>query len=611
MITSLLVLGGVGAWWAWGFVSPGPTDRGWVAYQRADWKTAVKLAKQRLQSAPDDHKALRLLGRASVRLGRFAEAREIYARLGTRDLEADDFDLLGHALIRAGQFESAERAWLSALDADPDRGETLFHLAQLALARTQTVTGARAAQRLARQPGWEARGDLLLGMIRASDHDPVAAAHALRRALSCDPKVRLESLPQFAAQELLARTLLQTRHPNEALEVLKAIPANGPNREAAWLLSRAHLQAGSPAEAMAALGLAETYRAEHPTEHEPSHYVGESECATCHREIYRRTLASRHARTLLRGPDLSQLSLPDRPVSDPVDPKASHTLKRIGNQVQFETRVDSKIFRAVVDYALGAPDRYTSLIGRDEQGRPRTLRLSSYHDANQAGWDGTKNLSARPARPEDFLGETFDSAEGTSECLTCHATTARSVREGSGPEALDKAIGCERCHGPGGLHLAAIASRFPDPAIATPAGTPAAGINSVCGSCHSQHFLDMPASRTDPKWARFPGSTLPWSRCYTESGGALNCVTCHDPHRDAETSPAYYEAKCLSCHVTATMAANAHTIQADGAFRRPCPISPTRDCLQCHMPKVRYQQMHIDFTDHYIRSPGTKNQAWR
>jgi tetratricopeptide (TPR) repeat protein len=554
---------------------------------------------------------MQLLGRASARLGRFAEAREIYARLGTRGLEADDYDLLGQALIRAGQFESAERAWQSALDADPDRGETLFHLAQLALARGQTFTGVRAAQRLARQPGWEARGDLLLGMIRASDHDPVAAALVLRRALWRDPQVRLESLPRFAAQELLARTLLQTRHPNEAREVLQAILADGPNREAAWLLSRAHLQAGSPAEAVAALALAETYRAEHPTEHEPSQFVGEAECATCHREIYRRTLASRHARTLLRGTDLSHLPLPDRPVADPIDPKASHTLKRIGSQVQFETRVGSRIFRAVVDYALGAPDRYTSLIGRDEQGRPRTLRLSSYHNSSQAGWDGTKNLLARPARPEDFLGETFDSSEGASECLTCHATTARSVREGSGPEALDKAIGCERCHGPGGLHLAAIASRFPDPAIATPAGTPAAGINDVCGSCHSQHFLDMPTSRTDPKWARFPGSTLPWSRCSTESGGALNCVTCHDPHRDAEASPAYYEAKCLSCHVTASTAANAHASQTEGAFRRPCPISPTRDCLRCHMPKVRYQQMHIDFTDHYIRSPETKDQAWR
>ena len=38
-----------------------------------------------------------------------------------------------------------------------------------------------------RRPGWEARGDLLLGMIRAADHDPAGAVEAFRRALERDP----------------------------------------------------------------------------------------------------------------------------------------------------------------------------------------------------------------------------------------------------------------------------------------------------------------------------------------------------------------------------------------------------------------------------------------
>jgi hypothetical protein len=114
----------------------------------------------------------------------------------------------------------------------------------------------------------------------------------------------------------------------------------------------------------------------------------------------------------------------------------------------------------------------------------------------------------------------------------------------------------------------------------------------------------MPASRTAPDWTRFPGTTLEWSRCYRESGGALSCVTCHDPHRNAETAPAYYEAKCLSCHATvapSTTAAPARSHQGEDAFRSPCPVNPRRDCLQCHMPKVRYDWLHASFTDHYIR----------
>ncbi len=86
--------------------------------------------------------------------------------------------------------------------------------------------------------------------------------------------------------------------------------------------------------------------------------------------------------------------------------------------------------------------------------------------------------------------------------------------------------------------------------------------------CHSQHFLAMPAMRTAPDWTRFPGSTLPWSRCYAESGGALSCVTCHDPHRNAETAPAYYEAKCLSCHPSGRTSAESRDQQVSAQEKR-------------------------------------------
>jgi hypothetical protein len=163
-------------------------------------------------------------------------------------------------------------------------------------------------------------------------------------------------------------------------------------------------------------------------------------------------------------------------------------------------------------------------------------------------------------------------------------------------------------HGPGKLHLAAIKTKFPDPVIASPAHAPPAAINQLCASCHAQHFLAMPATRSDPAWARFPSSNLPWSRCFTESGGALHCVTCHDPHRDADTSPEPYEKKCLSCHATSrqdSLSSQAH--QTGPAFRSPCPVSPTRNCLQCHMRKVPYAQLHTSFTDHYIRVPERRN----
>jgi predicted CXXCH cytochrome family protein len=48
---------------------------------------------------------------------------------------------------------------------------------------------------------------------------------------------------------------------------------------------------------------------------------------------------------------------------------------------------------------------------------------------------------------------------------------------------------------------------------------------------------------------RRPGLALARSACFRKSRGQLSCVTCHDPHRDANrTSLAEYGARCLSCH---------------------------------------------------------------
>ncbi len=608
----VLTAGVLCTWSIWNFVLPGSVARGRAAYSHGDWDMAAKLSRERLQIAKDDPKALQLMARASARLGRFAEAGGFFARMQTRDLEVEDHYLFGLALARTGQFDAAQMAWRYALSVEPGHQETLLQMARLAFDRGQMVEAERAAGRLAHQPGGEVSGDLLLGMIMPADHDPQAATEALRRALRRDPQARLVPSVPYSTQKLLVRTLLQTGRSAEACELAQVVLAAGPDREASWLLSRAHLQAGAPAQSLPAMAQAGTYRSDFPMEPEPCRYVGESRCAECHRSILQSLLASRHARTLLKGEELSSLPLPDHPLADPDEPNASHAYKWAEGRIQVETRVQSRVFQAVVDYALGAADRYTSLIGRDVQGEARTFRLSRYHNARESGWDRTKNQPPHPVRDEDLLGEPFNTAEGVSECLSCHTTTVRSVREGSGPESHDKGIGCERCHGPGELHLTAIRTRLADPFIASPAHAAPGAINNLCGKCHAQHFLAMPAARSDPAWARFPSSNMPWSRCYTESGGALHCVTCHDPHRDAETSSAHYEAKCLSCHLArSTPSSLARTDQEPQAFRSPCPVNPTRNCLQCHMPKVAYQQLHTLFTDHFIRVPATRSQARR
>jgi tetratricopeptide (TPR) repeat protein len=602
MVLALCV---VGLGWTWSQLPSRLVTQGVAAYKRSDWREASRLAQERLKTAPDDLRALRLLARATARMGSFDQARSLQARLDERDLEAEDYCVMGLGWNFSGQPIEAQTALRQALRVDPDHAESLFLLGLATFQRSQWIEATWAAERLSRRPGWEARGNLLLGMIRAADNDPVRAVASLQLALSQDPTIRLFPTSSFSTQRLLARSLLQAERPAEAREILIAVLDAGPDREAAWLLSRAYLQEGDKAKATAALERSGTYGAEHPLEPEPAPYVGEARCVECHREIAQAVLASRHARTFRAGRDLADLPLPESPLTDPDNPHVRHVLKRVDGQVQVETQLpDHQVLRAVVDYALGSNDRYMSLIGLDQKGQARTLRHSYYRSTEGSGWDRTKGHAAHPRDDDEFLGERFTSDDEHQACLVCHVTSARATRERAGPEASDRAIGCERCHGPGGLHLAAIGVKFSDSAIASPAQASPQEINQSCGICHSQHFLEMPASRTAPDWTRFPGSTLPWSRCFRESGGALSCVTCHDPHRNAETRPVSYESKCLSCHASAApsaKAAPASPRHADEAFRSPCPVNPSRDCLQCHMPKVRYDWLHGSFTDHYIR----------
>jgi hypothetical protein len=188
------------------------------------------------------------------------------------------------------------------------------------------------------------------------------------------------------------------------------------------------------------------------------------------------------------------------------------------------------------------------------------------------------------------------------KCLACHTTNVRGGRDRVGPETADRGIGCEACHGPGGNHLEAVAVKFPDNAILNPASaSPAIVTEQLCGRCHSLNEPEAQRNspRDDPIWLRSQSTTLAWSRCYSESGGALSCLTCHDPHRGADTSAAHYEAKCLSCHSAQPTAAD--PLATTSTRRTICPVNPAKDCLGCHMPRVENKSLHLPITDHYIR----------
>lgn len=217
-------------------------------------------------------------------------------------------------------------------------------------------------------------------------------------------------------------------------------------------------------------------------------------------------------------------------------------------------------------------------------------------------------------------------------CLFCHAgafaPVAGTVNEYATQPFQHLAIGCSRCHGPLGAHVAR-----PSPSnIVNPARLDPASRDSVCEQCHlkgvarvlnpGKKFTDyvvgqplektftiyryaMPAGEQPPFKVISHSEQLALSRCKRDSG-AMWCGTCHNPHDEPEKVDSYYRAKCLTCH------ANTH-------FAASHP-SRNSNCVGCHMPKREADDGgHTVFTDHRIqRIPDHKPagqptgiEAWR
>lgn len=616
-----LGLAGAGLWRLRQRGTPDDTAEIDAAYARGDWQTSAVLARQRLKESPADPRAMRLAARSAARQDQDPRAIALYDRIDRRGFAAEDCFLLGRALVRRSRIDAGLKALEAAREQAPDHPERLAALAGLYLQSYHNEAAEAAALRLAKQPRWEARAQVLLGTARSASHDPAGAAEALQRWAQLDPDGRVVAPgPPAQIKTMLARSWLEAAQPAKARTVLESLLRNGPDAEASWLLCRSFLQEKNWKQAAMALKDAPSFRAENPVLPEPSPYVGAAQCRECHRPEYDALLASRHASTFTRARDVSGLALPAGPLPDPGNPRVTHHFKRAGQTLVVETKVDDRAYRAVVDYMLGSADHLATFVGRDDHGQTRMIRLSPYRSREThggTGWDLATGLPPKPAHEDEYLGKAMLGADALRRCLNCHTTNLRAAIHESGPEAADRSIGCEQCHGPAGHHVAAVAASFADTAIDSQSEAAPVQVDRVCAKCHGNlQPQRVGRPRTDPAWLRFQSLTLTWSRCSTESDGSLGCVTCHEPHHRLETSEAWYEARCLACHApgprsnSASLSSQGPTsgnppTSRPGNTRRvteaACRVNPTHGCVGCHLPRVWVPSTHSFKSDHYIR----------
>jgi Flp pilus assembly protein TadD len=214
----------------------------------------------------------------------------------------------------------------------------------------------------------------------------------------------------------------------------------------------------------------------------------------------------------------------------------------------------------------------------------------------------------------------------SASCLFCHANGVHEHPEQPDrfvpPVFVGAAIGCERCHGPGELHVRT-SDRWD---IVNPGRLPPPLRDAVCEQCHLEGearivrggrklFDFRPGLPLHDFWAvlvqgRQSGEDakavnhveqMYQSKCFSRpvGGQKLGCVTCHDPHvaiGPAER-PTYYRARCLKCHDRASR----EVPGCSEPLSRRRQASPADVCIDCHMPHYRSSDIaHTASTDHRI-----------
>ncbi|MDX2038625.1 MAG: tetratricopeptide repeat protein [Isosphaeraceae bacterium] len=593
IFAALLITAGIGAAWRFGAFD-GPMERGRKAYARGLWDETEQIARGILRAAPGELEARRLLARSLARSGRAGQAVPIYRGFSFEQLAGEDLLLLGQSLLEQGDKEHALDALESAVSVDPDDPEILLALMRFREENEQPIVAAELARRVAKLPDGGVVGWVELARLEEVLDSPAEALAAWDEALQLDPTLRKASITPDEAVIRAAKLELRLSRPDRALLRL----GNRTDATAERLRSRAHLQLGQVGPAELALERAGGPNSSDPIAHEPSPYVGAAKCAECHDAVASAQRSSRHAKTFRLGTDLAGLELPAEPVPDPGIPEVRHRfLRGDDGRVRVETKAaGDATYLALVDFAFGSGDRGLTLVGRDHAGGGRELRLSHYADGEL--WDVTFGQAPRPRDEADLVGRSL-TLDGVRRCVGCHVTHPGLGIDREGPEAQDGAIGCERCHGPGGNHVKAVELEFSELAIARPKAAVGPAIVGLCADCHKPKGE---ITREMPAVIRFQAATLAWSRCSTESFGKLDCVSCHDPHRNASTSKSHYESRCLTCHDPAGRVDPKDPRSPDPRMNRvACSVNPRTGCIECHMPADVTSIAHSSFTDHEIK----------
>lgn len=340
-------------------------------------------------------------------------------------------------------------------------------------------------------------------------------------------------------------------------------------------------------------------------------YAGDNACGSCHRQKVETFHNTAHYLTS---------RLPNRDSILGSFNAGANILKTSNPDLFFRMEATGKgFFQTAVEgrppYALSQTERFDFVIGSGNKGQTYLfwkgnllfeLPVSYFTDVgwvNSPGYeDGFPDFSRRVV----------------PRCLECHATSFKTIPPVH--NRYDKTnfvlgVTCEKCHGPGRLHVQLHSSKsvaHSGQDMQNPALWSRQQQIDLCAWCHAgagesilpafSYLAGQPLTKYVDLPPALPGAQvdvhgsqvqlMEKSRCFQSS--TMTCTTCHDVHA-TQRDLAAFSKRCLNCHSPASC----------GRFST-LGDSIAQNCIDCHMPRQETNLILFDWKRAKVR-PRMRN----
>jgi len=399
-----------------------------------------------------------------------------------------------------------------------------------------------------------------------------------------------------------------------------------------------------------------------------AHYVGINTCRLCHQSIYNTFIETGMGKSFAGA--TKQKSAGDYKHSVIYDKFSDFYYKSFWGKndslyfLEFRLQGKDTVYKRLerADYIIGS-GHHTNSHMQNINGHFNQMPMTFYTQKKE--WH-------LPPGFENGVNTRFTRKIGL-ECMSCHNALPDFVMGSENKYShVDEGINCERCHGPGSIHVQQRSTgskidttNYIDYSIVNPSKLSIDLQFDVCQRCHLQgnavlkegkSFYDFrPGKKLSdyisvflPKYANADdefimashADRLKMSQCFIKSFNpaevknklkpykdALTCVSCHNPHVSVKvTGSEVFNAACLNCHgKKVDMNCTEKSVQAALLHRHAEPVSASANeiskqvrndlqnsklnCVSCHMPKSTPTDIpHVTVHDHFIRKPITKKE---